>query len=134
MRNFQRTKGLVVGVLFAATASCAGNIDSGGVDESNAPLWAPQVGPEVRSAMRRDLHLTDAQVNQRLYAEATAANVEPALRNYLGGSFAGAWLDETASRLIVGITDPALADSVRVAGGEPRLVAHSLEHLHAIKA
>jgi|SRR6266542_1157582 len=134
MRNTPRTRGLIVALLFALTASCAGNLDSGGVGETSAPLWGPQVGPEVRSAMQRDLHLTETQVTQRLLAEATAARMEPAIREYVGHSFAGAWLDDSGSRLIVGITDPTLADSVRVAGGEPRMVAHSLEHLDAVKA
>jgi len=95
---------------------------------------SPAPPPEMIAALRRDLGLTDAQIHRRLAVEARAARVEPDLRAALGDRFGGAWIDDDGERLVVGITDPSLADGVRDAGAEPRLVTWSLAQLDAVKA
>ncbi|MEK8110373.1 hypothetical protein NKG94_50730 [Micromonospora sp. M12] len=58
------------------------------------------------AAMRRDLHLTDAQIAKRVRTEAAAPTVESGLRERLGSSFAGAWIPDGGDRLTVAVTDP----------------------------
>jgi len=85
------------------------------------------------AAMQRDLGESPAQIEARLRGEATAARIEPALRDQLGAAFAGAWMRADGSGLIVGVSDPSLADSVRAAGAEPRVVPRSLAELDDVK-
>ncbi len=94
----------------------------------------PAAAPEVLSAMQRDLHLTPEQAQRRLTSEAVAARLEHSLREELGDTFGGAWMNEDGSKLVVGVTDAARADAVRRAGAEPRLVARSEKQLEKVKA
>jgi streptogrisin C len=141
MRNVLWTRGTAVAALFAlAAAACTTSVDTGengerGTETEAAPRTSdPLVEPEMLKALQRDLGLTAEQVTRRLAAEATAARIEPGLRDQLGESFGGAWMDKDGARLIVGITDPALAEGVRAAGAEPQIVARNLARLDAIKA
>jgi streptogrisin C len=89
---------------------------------------------ELFAALERDLGQSRPVLERRLAAEAIAAQVAPALRDQLGASFGGAWMTTEGSALVVGITDPARADEVRLAGAEPRLVRWNLEQLeHAVE-
>ncbi|QRK10493.1 S1 family peptidase [Archangium violaceum] len=92
-----------------------------------------KVSPEVISTMQRDFGLSEAQVRQRLAVEAAAPRLESRLNKELGEGFGGAWLNEDGSKLIVGVTDEASAERVRLAGAEPRLVTRSLKQLEQIK-
>jgi streptogrisin D len=64
---------------------------------------------------------------------AMAATATPqaatALATELGSRSAGSYLDQTTGRMVVDISDPALAQTVRSAGAQPRLVAHSATQL-----
>jgi streptogrisin C len=106
--------------------------DSDGSSAHGMPV--PEVSAEMRDALRRDLGLTDRELDLRLAFEANAATLVPAVRKDAGDAYAGAWLDEADLKLHVGITDPALADGVRARGGEPHVFARSLAALEAIKA
>jgi streptogrisin C len=86
---------------------------------------------EMLEALQRDLGQTEEQIERRLVAEARAAQLEPLLRDRLGGAYGGAWMSDDGGALIVGITDEALAAEVRAAGAEPRLVGKSLAELEA---
>ncbi|WP_224243560.1 S1 family peptidase [Hyalangium gracile] len=94
----------------------------------------PDAAPEVLSAMQRDLRLPPEQAQRRLATEAVAARLEHSLREELGDTFGGAWMNEDGSKLIVGITDASRADAIRRAGAEPRLVARSEKQLEKVKA
>ncbi|WNG41096.1 S1 family peptidase [Archangium minus] len=91
------------------------------------------VSPEIISTMQRDFGLSEAQVRRRLAVEAAAPRLERKLNEELGAGFGGAWLNEDGSKLIVGVTDEASAERVRLAGAEPRLVARTLKQLEQIK-
>jgi streptogrisin D len=64
---------------------------------------------------------------------ATAASAERAstLAAGYGARSGGTYLDQTTGRMVVTITDDALANSVRAAGATPRLVKHSSAALAA---
>ncbi len=105
--------------------------------ETPKPAPAPlslDIAPGMLTAMKRDLHLTDAQIATRLRTEAGAPVIERNLRRTLGSRFAGAWIPSGASRLTVAVTDPALAASVRAAGADVSVVARSESALSASKA
>lgn len=84
---------------------------------------------EMFAALERDLGQPRDVLERRLATEAIAARVAPALRDQLGASFGGAWMNSDGSALVVGITDAARADEVRRAGAEPVLVRWNLELL-----
>ncbi|MFI6760099.1 S1 family peptidase [Micromonospora sp. NPDC050417] len=92
----------------------------------------PDVSVEILSAMQRDLGLTADQVQARLAADSRAAKAEESLRGSLGSRFGGAWLVD-GSQVVVGVTDTAVAERVRAAGAQPKLVARSEAALTAIK-
>ncbi|HEY2675073.1 MAG TPA: S1 family peptidase [Rugosimonospora sp.] len=62
---------------------------------------------------------------------ATAATPQSAaaLASDLGSRSAGSYLDQATGKMVVNISDPALAQTVRSAGAQPRLVAHSAAQL-----
>lgn len=52
-----------------------------------------------------------------------------ALVSKLGPRSAGSYLNQATGKIVVNISDPALAQAVRSAGAQPRLVAHSAAQL-----
>jgi streptogrisin D len=62
---------------------------------------------------------------QAATATAATADSATALAAGLGARSGGTYLDQTTGRMVVTITDNALANSVRAAGATPRLVKHS---------
>jgi streptogrisin C len=95
---------------------------------------AQDVSPEIVSAMQRDLGLTEEQVHRRLAFEAKAPGLEKSLRQQLGAKFGGAWLDADGGQLVVGVTDEASAERVRLAGARPQRVTRTLAQLERVKA
>ncbi|GFJ88461.1 hypothetical protein Prum_021030 [Phytohabitans rumicis] len=93
----------------------------------------PSVSPEMRAALRRDLSLTDAQLDARLRREAWAAQTASALRQSLGDGYAGAWLTGGGQQLTVAVTDRALTNQVRAAGARAAVVARSASELTTVK-
>jgi streptogrisin C len=92
-------------------------------------LDEPPSPDDMITALERDLGLPRDVLERRLATEANAARIAPALRDELGTSFGGAWMNSDASALMVGITDAARADEVRRAGAEPVLVRWNLQQL-----
>ena len=95
------------------------------------PEGDPGMPIEMLEALQRDLGQSADEIERRLIAEARAAQLEPVLRDELADAYGGAWMSDDGSELLVGITDAALADHVRAAGAEPRLVTRSLAELDA---
>jgi streptogrisin C len=123
--------------LSTVTALFAGLATVHSLPAEAAPAEAPaalEVSPELVSAMRRDMNLSEAQLQRRLAFEAKAPALERSLREELGGTFGGAWLNAEGTQLIVGVTDEASAERVRRAGAEPLRVARSQAHLDAVMA
>ncbi|MET8090482.1 RICIN domain-containing protein [Micromonospora sp. NPDC005220] len=100
-----------------------------------AATIAPGHGPEpgMKTAMRRDLKLSDAQIAGRLRTEASAPTVDRRLRAKLGTSFAGAWIPAGSPRLTVAVTTAAAAAVVRGEGADVKIVARSAAQLETTK-
>ncbi|RBQ14107.1 S1 family peptidase [Spongiactinospora rosea] len=116
----------IAALCLAATAAPAA------ADVIAAP--ADPAPPAMIDALERDLGLTEQQVRVRLANEERAAKVESKLTATLGGSYAGAWLNHDASRLLVATTDAAAAPAIEAQGAQPVLAARSLAQLDALKA
>ncbi|MFI7701972.1 S1 family peptidase [Nonomuraea sp. NPDC049480] len=83
-------------------------------------------------ALERDLGLSEAQVVARLANEERAAATESALSTQLGGSFAGAWLNDDASKLMVATTDANAAPAIEARGAQPVVAKRTLADLNAV--
>ena len=117
---------IIVGGLSVPAAASAGSTDAPAIAN------APKVSTAVMNAMQRDLHLSAAQVESRLAAEATAYNLEGTARTQLGDSFAGTYFDASTGRLVVQTTDASKATSL---GSDVTVatVAHSAAQLNGVK-
>ncbi len=98
------------------------------------PLSVPETAPEVLAAMQRDLGLTPEQSLRRMAVETLAAHTEKRLAAELGDTFAGAWMNEEGSALIVAVTDEAGMPQVLRAGAEPKLVPRTLAQLNRVQS
>ncbi|MFF2774245.1 carbohydrate-binding protein [Streptomyces sp. NPDC058052] len=104
------------------------------VQSAARALGAAEARPELLAAMGRDLGLTRAQAERRLVNEAEAGASAARLRDRLGASFAGAWVDGAESgSLTVATTRSADLDAIRAAGATARLVRHDLSALERAK-
>jgi streptogrisin C len=83
------------------------------------------------SAMQRDLNLSADGAVQLLGREQAAHRIDERVRKLAGPGYAGAWLEDNAAVLKVGVTRPSLIPMVRAAGATPVLVRHSLSELEA---
>ncbi|MFF3290423.1 alpha-lytic protease prodomain-containing protein [Streptomyces sp. NPDC003023] len=91
--------------------------------------------PELLRAMQRDLGLTRAQAERRLVNEAEAGAIAAGLRQRLGGSFAGAWVEGADSgTLTVATTRAADAAAIRAGGADIEITSHTLAELDRTKA
>jgi streptogrisin C len=90
--------------------------------------------PAMVAALRRDLGLSADEAVTRLAREEAAGLVESRVRAAVGDAFGGAWLAEPDQRLVVGVTDAAMADRVRALGAHPRLVRRGQAELDAMRS
>jgi streptogrisin C len=101
-------------------------------------MGSPQAGDAAYAAMlqamQRDLGLSAEGALTRIDQETRAAAAEQALNRQLGSSFAGAWFDASAGKLIVAVTDASRIGQVHAAGAEARLVSRSAAALDAQKS
>jgi streptogrisin C len=107
-------------VSFAVVAGCETEVVVDGYEEESEALL---------EALERDLGQSRPDLEHRLRAEAVGAQLAPALQEALGPSFGGAWMNADGTALVVGVTDAARAEEVRLAGAEPKLVTWSLDRL-----
>ncbi|WP_239675590.1 S1 family peptidase [Natronosporangium hydrolyticum] len=133
------TAGALVAVTLPALASTdpdrsGPELDAGPGAEAAPPGIGDEIAPELLDGLRRDLGLSEAQALERLRTEAWASQTSAALREQLGERYAGAWLNEGAEDLMIGVTDAAAADQVRAAGAEPKLVDRTEQQLASAKA
>lgn len=95
------------------------------------PQPSPAVGPRLLDAMRRDLHLSEAGVRERL-ADESAANLAAArVRARAGDRISGLWFDAATGRLTAAVTTGADEALVRAAGAVPVRVGHTGARLDA---
>lgn len=122
-----------VAVTFTSPSAGFAVDDVGAVDAVSRDA-VTGIDPAMRAAMKRDLSLSDAQVDSRLRMEAKAPAVEDRLRAALGQEFGGAWIADGATTLSVGVTSSEAAATVREAGARPVLVERSSTELDADRA
>ncbi|WP_041624778.1 carbohydrate-binding protein [Stackebrandtia nassauensis] len=96
-----------------ARASLVGKVDGG-----------------ILSAMRAEFGLTTSEVYDRLASESVAAEVEDRAQKAFGGYYAGTWLADDATRLVVAVTDDAYVSEVDRLGAEAKVVKDSLADLN----
>ncbi|PRY24567.1 S1 family peptidase [Pseudosporangium ferrugineum] len=94
---------------------------------------ADGVAPQLLAAMKRDLGLSADEATARLQRAKWASGVSTRLRSASGDSYGGAWLGKDGMTLNIAITDASLADDVRAAGAQPRLVQRSVAQLDRAK-
>ncbi len=99
-----------------------------------APSADPSTPPAVIDALERDLGLTEQQAVTRLANERRAAATEASLTSSLGQSYAGAWLNADASKLMVATTDAAATEAIKSQGAEPVVVSRTLAQLDGVVA
>ncbi|MFJ9074830.1 putative Ig domain-containing protein [Streptomyces sp. NPDC102278] len=106
-------------------------LPSGAAAAAPAPDPTPAATPRLLDAMRRDLHLSDAGVRERL-ADESAANLAAArIRARAGDRIPGLWFDAAAGRLTAAVTTDADEALVRAAGAVPVRVGHTGARLDA---
>ncbi|MEU7524815.1 carbohydrate-binding protein [Saccharothrix sp. NPDC042600] len=94
----------------------------------------PAESGDLVAALSRDLGLTPDQAKSRLVREAQATRTDHDLKNRLGATYAGSWLDKDATTLTVAVTNAAQIQAVKDAGATPKVVKHSQIQLDALKA
>ncbi|MEV8506584.1 S1 family peptidase [Actinoplanes sp. NPDC051475] len=100
---------------------------------SAAQQPAAGVAPQLLAAMKRDLGLSADEATARVQRAKWASGVSAKLRSASGDSYGGSWLAKDGTTLNVAITDAALADEVRAAGAQPKLVQRSVGQLDRAK-
>ncbi|MET9954330.1 carbohydrate-binding protein [Streptomyces sp. NPDC006339] len=100
-----------------------------------AALRTDAAPPELLRAMERDLGLTRTQALTRLAHEAEAGATAARVRQALGGTYAGAWVDGPESAtLTVATTRAADAGAIRATGARALVVPHGLTALESAKS
>jgi streptogrisin C len=87
----------------------------------------------VDAALRRDLGLAAAELNQLLGDVAGAEDLAADLADDLGAGYGGAWYDRDAGRLTVAVTGAAPARTALAAGARTQRVRYSYQRLESIK-
>ncbi|MEV1092816.1 putative Ig domain-containing protein [Streptomyces microflavus] len=123
MRRFS-PRAMTAGVAVTAALAVLGSLPAHAV----AAPEPPPVPQEVRSAMMRDLHLTESGVQQRITQETEAARTATAVRSRIGDRLAGVWFAAADGRLHVTVSTDADAATARAAGA----VAHRADHSRAV--
>ena len=119
-----RTKWLAVGAVAVVAVGVTPFVSFAGDDPTPPAPAASEfdIAPGMVDAMRRDLNLTDAQIEDRLTTEAGAPVVQKRLKKQLGNAYGGAWIPDGADKLTVAITDPSQADEVKAGGADVKIV------------
>ncbi|MDC0711863.1 S1 family peptidase [Stigmatella sp. ncwal1] len=95
---------------------------------------AQDVSPAMLTLLSDTQGLAEEHIRRRLTFEAQAQRLESTLSEELGEDFAGAWLNEEGTQLLVGVTSEAGAALIRRFGAEPRRVARSKAQLERVMA
>lgn len=90
--------------------------------------------PQQVAAMQADFGLTAQQAKGRLKVEAAATKLVPIAQHAAGAAFGGTWYDAAKQRLVVGVTDSAVAAAVRATGADAVVVPATAKQLDQRKA
>jgi streptogrisin C len=122
---------LSAGVAAALTLPTSATATPAELSSGSAGLSASELAsPAMLTAIQRDLGLDRDAALAQLAFEFDAALAAEQLSSSLGSASGGSWVD--GSQLVVAITDADLADQVRAAGAEPRLVSRSESELDSV--
>jgi streptogrisin C len=133
----RRTVVAIAASVTAAGAALAFTLPSmAGTNPSPGGTAAQTTGglaPQLRAAMKRDLGATGDQAAARVKRAKWASGVATKLRTEAGTAYAGSWLTDNGMTLNIGVTDAAMAGTVRAAGAVPKIVDHSVAELDGAK-
>ena len=133
----RRTVVAIAATVTAAGAAVAFTLPSMAGTTSPRDRTAAQTtggaAPQLLAAMKRDLGDSGDHAAARIKRATWASGVATRLRTTAGSAYAGSWLTDNGMTLNIGITDPAMADTVRAAGAVPKLVEHSVQQLDGAK-
>ena len=133
----RRTVVAIAATVTAAGAALAFTLPSmAETNPSSAGTAAQLTGglaPQLRAAMTRDLGVSGDQAAAQVARAKWASGVADTLRTEAGSAYAGSWLTNQGMTLNVGITDPAMAATVRAAGATPKIVENSVAELDSAK-
>lgn len=125
---------LPAGALAVSASPAAAGPDATSAGVTLTPVEAEAASPQMLTAMQRDLGLTAQQARERMARDARGSSLEARLRQQLGDTFAGAWLDADATTLTVAVTNASEAARVRAAGAKAKVVQRSAKQLDSVKA
>ncbi|WP_182606936.1 S1 family peptidase [Streptomyces alkaliphilus] len=132
----RRNRRIAIGSVLAATALALTTMPAMASEETTLAERAEKAAAELPEgmleAMQRDLGLTADEAKVRIVEELDAAVLDQDLSAELDG-YAGSWLAEGTTDLVVATNDSAEAAEIRAAGAEARVVEHSLDELESVK-
>ncbi|MGH8083274.1 MAG: S1 family peptidase [Lysobacter sp.] len=101
---------------------------------SGAAFAADDLAPALKTAMKRDLGLSDTQLVQYLNTERQAVEQEKTLQKQLGRDFAGTWLERKSDGSFALVAASTSTSKVKTLTGiETRQARHSLSALNSAK-
>jgi streptogrisin C len=101
----------------------------------SVPAFAADAAvPALKSAMKRDMNLTDQQLGQYMKTQRLAMQQAKALEASQGRNFAGLWIERRGNNFHVVSATTGIAPQQAPAGVEIRHARHSLADLNAAKA
>lgn len=98
------------------------------------PAMATDVDAALKTAMKRDLGLSEQQLGQYLRVERLNAQHEKAATQAQGRNFAGSWIERSPSGDFRWVVATTSAGARSTAGADVRQVRHSLEALGSAKS
>ncbi|MDB1090435.1 S1 family peptidase, partial [Streptomyces sp. ACA25] len=132
MRHQRR---IALGSMLAATALALTTMPALAADEATFSAAAEKAAEELPAgmlaAMERDLGLTTDEAKSRVMQEHDAAELNESLSEGLDG-YAGSWLVEGTSDLVVATSDRAEAADIAKAGAKAQVVDHSMAELESV--
>ncbi|SDF75579.1 Alpha-lytic protease prodomain-containing protein [Lentzea fradiae] len=96
-----------------------------------APASAEELSPGLLTAMTSAFGLTEAQARLRIEKEERASVLAPRAEAEAGAAYAGSWFDDKTNRLVVAVTDRAVARSVEATGVDTVVVGRSANSMAA---
>ncbi|MCE7081643.1 S1 family peptidase [Streptomyces sp. ST2-7A] len=132
----RRNRRIAIGSVLAATALALTTMPAMASEETTLAERAEKAAAELPEgmleAMQRDLGLSADEAKVRIVEELDAAVLDEELSADLDG-YAGSWLAEGTTDLVVATSDSAEAAEIRAAGAEAKVVEHSLAELESVK-
>jgi len=116
--------------LVLSSATSAGAEELTTFDNARSALVG-NVDTDILKAMSTQFDLTVDGVYDRLATEAVASQVEDVAAAGFGDSYAGTWVNDDASAIVVAVTDPSLTRHVENLGAIAEVVDEPLTDLYA---